>query len=171
MYVWGRFLKKHCFESLKVLWFWHFIPHFFWQVPTTGNHVLCFVCSLFSPSLCHCQVPGYHDDDRSASEWCPERYMRRCRRRFSSLQGHAGSRSTSFHNYKTRIGAQHQVTCALVAVNEPAMAGRSLQLLASGRGRLSELSFSYQMSEHNHLRLRSANVLVEGWKSVGECIT
>ena len=40
--------RKIFFENLKVLCFWHFIPHFFWQVPTNGNHVLCFVCSLLS---------------------------------------------------------------------------------------------------------------------------
>ena len=44
----GQFWKNNFFENFKVLCFWHFDPHFFWQVPTNGNHVLCvFFCSLF----------------------------------------------------------------------------------------------------------------------------
>ena len=54
MYVWEHVLENIFCENLKVLCFWNFISHFFWQVPTNGNHALCFVCSLFSPSLCHC---------------------------------------------------------------------------------------------------------------------
>ena len=38
-----QFQKNNLFQVFKVLCFWHLDPHFFWQVRTNGNQVLCFL--------------------------------------------------------------------------------------------------------------------------------